>query len=75
MSRYDGYSGRTSEVEFDDFEIADDHWRFSGCFLVIVVPFAAESFGFVPDFYELLVVLDHHRVLVEFALGVRFGTF
>ena len=64
----------TSEVELDDFQIADDHRRLGGRLLVIVVPLAAEPFGLVPHLDQLLVVLDHHRVLVELALGVRFGT-
>ena len=64
----------TSEIELDHFEVSDDHWRFSGRLLVIVVPFATQTFRFVPDFNELLVVLDDYCVLVEFALGVWFGT-
>jgi len=63
----------TSEVELDDFEIGDDHGRFGGRLLVVVVPLAAEPLGLVPDLDQLLVVLDDDRVLVEFALGVRLG--
>lgn len=62
----------TSEIEFDDFEIGDDHRWFGGRLLVIVVPFATQTFGFIPHFDELFVVLDDDRVLVELALGVRF---
>ncbi len=63
----------TSEIELDDFEVGDDHGRLGGRLLVVVVPLAAEPFGLVPDFDELLVVLDDDRVLVELALGVRLG--
>ena len=64
----------TSEVEFDDFQVADDHRRFGGRLLVIVVPLAAKSFSLVPHLYQLFIILHYHRVLVELALGVRFGT-
>lgn len=64
----------TSKVELDDFQIGDDDWRFGGRFFVVVVPFATKTFSFVPDFNQLLVVLDDHRVFVEFAFSVRFGS-
>ena len=39
----------TSEVELDDLEVGDDHRRLGGRLLVVVVPFAAQTLGLVPD--------------------------
>lgn len=62
-----------SEIEFDHFQIGDDHRWFCGRLFVIVVPLASQTFGFVPNFNQLFVVLNDNCILVEFAFGVRFG--
>ncbi len=60
----------TSEVEFHNFEVRNNHGWLSSRLLVVVVPLATQALGLIPNFNQLFVILHHYCVLVELALGI-----
>jgi len=63
----------TPEVQLYDVQVGDDHGRLGRGLLVVVVPLAPQPLGLVPHLQQVLVVLHHHRVLVELAVQVGLG--
>lgn len=49
----------TPKVQLNDIKIGNDHRRFRRRLLVIVEPFAAQSFRFIPHLQQVFVILHH----------------
>lgn len=64
----------TPEVELNHLEIGDSNWWLGNALFVIIVPFATQSFGLIPNLDQVLVVLDNNVVLVESAIQIGFGS-
>lgn len=63
----------TSKIELHHLDVRYPDWRLGDTLLVVVVPFTPQALRLVPDFDEVLIVLNHDVVFVEFSIQVRLG--
>ena len=68
------FENLTSEIKLHHFNIGNSNGRFGDSLFVVVVPFASQPFGLIPDLNQILVVLNDDIVLVEAAVQVRLRT-